>query len=462
MIANSHRDVATAPPGLAAFDALRAEDEPWLASCYVSPAEFSLMAGARSALIFGEEGSGKSALRLALERAWQPSDPKSGWLQVEWPINALIGPVENLADSALAIRQQRQVFDTVARGLLRWSGQHPALWRSATDGKRLALVWFVQNFVIGDLSACAAALAEDVTIVDPTVVREIAAAEPANLLSSDASPRAVVAFLMEALGGLGIAGIRILVDHVEPWWESQSKPLTETLYSLLSTLELFEHPAFIYKMLLPAGLSPQLSRASGVIRRRVQMFHLRWSIPQLVAMLERRLAFAVGRTGFTLADLGPADALQNWLARCGAQSPRGWLETVQPFLAVYLSQQTPRPLTDAECLAIQQNHPPVVAIDSAGAVTVGWRRIEGLGAGHLALLRHLLDRPGQLCPRRRLYTAYIEAYPDGRAEPDARPAEYASVLDSALWRLRSLIEPVPETPVLLETKKGQGVLLRVV
>ena len=45
-------DVVFAPPtkqfGLEVFDALRAEDEPWLAYCYVLLAEFALMVGGRA------------------------------------------------------------------------------------------------------------------------------------------------------------------------------------------------------------------------------------------------------------------------------------------------------------------------------------------------------------------------------------------------------------------------------
>ena len=121
----------TEPVGLAAFNVLRAEDEPWLASCYVPPAEFPLMAGARSALIFGESGSGKTALRYALERAWRQSEQAGSWLAVEWPLNALVGAAQNPTGSPLAALQQTQVYDVVARALLRFLGQRPNLWQNA-------------------------------------------------------------------------------------------------------------------------------------------------------------------------------------------------------------------------------------------------------------------------------------------------------------------------------------------
>ncbi len=460
MTNSSFPDVVV-PSGLAAFDALRAEDEPWLAACHVPPAEFSLMAGPRSALIFGESGSGKTALRLALERAWNPQNHKPRWLLVDWPINALVGLQQNVGGSFLVVRQQAQVFDAVARTLLRWLGQNPDLWQGASAGARIVLTWFIQRSLAGDLAAYAASLAEDETIADPIALHEIVAAERRELLSPDASPDSIASHLMETLSRMGVQGTRILVDDVEPWWELQPERLADSLHAFLSTLELFTHPTFVYKMFLPEGLASRLGRASGVVRRRVDVFHLNWSESELVVLVERRLAVALGRPGFALADLGPADRLRAWLAGCGGASPRGWLETARSFLAAYLAAGASQPLTDKECRAVQQRHPPRLWVDPAtGAATVGWRWIEGLGQGHLALLCYLLDHAGQLCSRKQLYKAYVEAYPDGHADGDALPAEYASVLDSALWRLRALIEADPDAPVLLKTKKGQGVLLR--
>ena len=76
------------------------------------------------------------------------------------------------------------------------------------------------------------------------------------------------------------------------------------------------------------------------------------------------------------------------------------------------------------------------------------------------MLRYLYDHMGQVCSRKQLYRVYVEASPGGQIESDAKPAEYAGILDSAIWRLRAVIEPDPQAPVLIETRKGQGVLLR--
>ncbi len=77
------------------------------------------------------------------------------------------------------------------------------------------------------------------------------------------------------------------------------------------------------------------------------------------------------------------------------------------------------------------------------------------------MLRHLYENMGQVCSRKELYRVYIEANGE-QIEPDAKPSDYAGILDSAILRLRKLVEPnpPPQEPILLETRKGQGLMLR--
>jgi hypothetical protein len=456
---------STQPQGLAAFDTLRAEDEPWLLECYVPPAEFSLMAGPRSTLIFGETGAGKSALRRALTRVWGETNAESGWLLAQWPINALLGGTQNLTGSMLASQQQAQVFDVVARILLQRLGQQPELWGIAPDWTRATLAWFVIRFLQGDLETYVASLVDQQSMAGPEILRAIAGFEQTEILAPTAPPVAVIAELARALSRLGFHGIRIIVEDIEPWWEMYANELSGSLFAFLSTLALFEHPAFVYTMLLPIEMAPQLVRASSVVRRRVQAFTLRLSEIERVALVERRLAVALDKPGFELSSLGPADVLKTWLTGCGGDSPRGWLETIRPFVAAYLGTgkepDLRRALSLEECRDVQQNHPPLFALDpSTGQITIGWRRVGGLSVGHLAMLSYLYNHMGQVCSRKQLYRVYVEASPGSRIESDARPAEYAGILDSAIWRLRAIMEPDPQAPVLIETRKGQGVLLR--
>ena len=450
---------------LAVLSNLRAEDEPWLSACYVEPAEFAAMVGARNALILGETGSGKTALRQHLENAWQRRDINdASWLLVRWQFNALAGASESLAGSPLATRQQVQVFDAIARALLTHLVQLPDRWSAAPPWAKATLAWFIRRFLQGDPQIYVESLVAEHLVLEPvaTFLREINTTKDRDLLPPDASPVAVMIELASALPRIGLPGVRILMADVEPWWEAYPTKLVESLVALLATLALFEHPAFAYTFLLPDSLWSHLSRTPAVERRRIQVFPLRYQEFELVRIVERRLALALGRSEATLADLGPAQDLRNWLKGCGGVSPRGWLETARPFLAAHLARQdASQPLTAQEYRAIQMSHPPVLWLDpKTDHVVVGWRRVTNLSSGHFAILKYLSDHAGEMCSRKDLYKEYQKASYSEYVEKDIKSSDITGVLDSALWRLRAAIEPTPESPTLLETKRGKGVRLR--
>ena len=221
----------TSPNGLATLHALRAEYEPWLLDCYVPPSEFPLMVGPRSTLIFGETGSGTSALYLALAHAWTKSDTENSWLLVRWPLNVLADRVQNLTGSMLASRQQAQVFDVVARVLLERLARQPALWRNAPDWTRATLAWFVSRYLQSSLGIYVASLIDEQLIAEPDVLREIAAFERTELLAPNAPPVSVIAELTRALITTGLSGHSNHREDVEPWWEMYANELSGSLFA---------------------------------------------------------------------------------------------------------------------------------------------------------------------------------------------------------------------------------------
>jgi DNA-binding winged helix-turn-helix (wHTH) protein len=449
----------TNPPlGLAAFDSLRAEDEPWLARCYVPPVDLALMVRWRSALVFGAEGSGKTALRLALEREWCPPGAKPSALLVRWPLTLALS--RELAGTELVLEHVGLVMDVVSRSLLLHLGQHPADWKSASPWAHNTLIWFVHRHFQGDLAHHVASLESQVSKKGLALLRDVANASVTDVLYPGTPTPLVVAELVKALQAIGLEGVRITVDGLEPWVAADAERLAAHLEQFLSALALFEHPRFAYTMLLPSALESPLWSAGGAVRRRADCYSLQWQTGQLLALVERRLALALGEADFTLEQLGPLKRLTGWLQKCGDRSPRGWLETIRPFLAAYLAeserQGQRKPLTEEQCVAVQEQHPPRLFMDlDTGQVAVGWREVTDLQAGQKALLRYLYQHRGRICRRRDVYRAYLGG--TNRELSDQEFAkDYASTLDNAIYRLRQAIEPDLNQPVLVVTVKGEG------
>ncbi len=296
---------STQPHGLAAFDRLRAEDEPWLMDCYVPPTEFSLLVGPCSTLVFGEMGSGKSGLRMALTRTWEKADTGIEWLLAQWPIYFLSGGAQNQSGSKLVDHLQTQVLDVVARALLQRLGRQTGLWTNAPEWTQCTLGWFISRHFQGDLSTHVDALITDPLTCAPSALRELANGKWPEVLARNVSPKLVISELAYVLAQLGFHGVRVIVEDVEPWLEKYPSDLTDGLFAFLSTLSLFEQSTFTYIMFLPAEMAPIFLKAASLRRYRVKIFKLGWKEPELRTMIERRMALAFDKPGFVLSDLGP-------------------------------------------------------------------------------------------------------------------------------------------------------------
>lgn len=444
------------PLGLEALGSLRAEDEPWLARCYVPPRDFLPIASWRSALVYGRDGAGKTALRLALERYWCPPGQTPSVLLVRWPLD--IGVAPGLEGTALVRAYAAQVMHVVAQALLQHLSRHPEGWGQTPQWARESLTWFVRQHLQADLAHYAASLEGEVSAEGLSLLHHLSTASVPAVLRPGVPTPLVIAELVRALQAGGLEGVRITLDGLEPWVEADPTYLSRSLNAFLSTLGQFEHPRFAYTMLLPHELRSPDWAPSALARRRVDEYYLHWDRETLCTLTERRLALALGKPAFRMEDLGPAGLLLNWLSRCGADVPRGWLSTVRPFLAAYLAggEEKVTPLTERACRTVQERHPPQLIVDTdAEQVTVGWREVVDLTPGPWALLHHLYRHRGKVCPREALYRAYVEGT-GGQVQEPIYPTEYAGTLDNAILRLRKAIEPDPEHPTLIVTIRGKG------
>ncbi|MBN1954663.1 MAG: winged helix-turn-helix domain-containing protein [Anaerolineae bacterium] len=420
-----------AAPGLGAFDSLRAEDEPWLAACFVPPQDFDLIAGARSVLIFGPPGAGKTALFLALQRHLNAT----GRLVVEWQPPQ---PGRDASQSLTAIDLFHHVLSRIACALLAYLTERPDRFMAAPS--RQAISWFIYRYLDEEMS--------------PQQERLLGMREPHPWLEGRPAAH-LINELVKAWRKVGISATVVLTALDGPPHPGQG---LDGLGAFFSTLTLFENRGLVYKVIAPAGLKTPLALTGSVDRRRVDTYFLRWSAQDLVEMVLRRMTLAAGEPIENLSALCEDADLVHWLENTGGGSPRGWLESVRPLAVQRLAQG--RPVQTAEWHCIRQESPPPLMFDAEDphVVVTGWRRIDDLPEVPLALLRYLYDHRGRVCSRNELFhQAYLPArYPDVAEREREMGIDYRSLLDTTISRLRDRIEPDPRRPIYIITSRGQG------
>lgn len=440
--------------GLSAFDSLRAEDEPWLDKCFVPPPDFDLIAGARSSLVFGAIGSGKTTLFQALLARLAPSHD-----QKEPPAHLVINwhphPAESdLSGSDAAAVQLTHILGSCADELLAYLARWPDGFITAPADAQQTLVWFVHHHLGADLGQRITFHAAQANKSSRSLLHTLLSRESSDEWLSAAKLTIVINEFTKALQEVRIGTVYILLS---PDVLDTQEQTANSLYTFLSSLTLFENRHFLYKMIIPARLKSQLASAGVVNRRRVDVYSLNWSTEDLVEIAVRRTAMAAGESLNELAEICEDPKLVRWLERSSGDSPRGWLECITPLVAQYLRRR--RPISTKEWTAIRTKSPPSLTFDEKEGLVAGWRCIDDLPEVPLALLRYLYEHRDRVCTRSELFhRAYLPArYPDASPERGHEyPKEYGDLLDTAIWRLRQKLEPDPRSPIYVITKRGKG------
>ncbi len=426
-------------PGLAVFDSLRAEyEQPWLEQCFVPPPEFDLIAGSRSVVVFGDPGSGKTALYQALRRCLMSQVTRPTRLCCEWHPQA----------EANLERQLEQVLATTAEALQSHLDLRSPVWEKAPSPDKEMLAWFIQKYRPLSDTARASNVQETASPITLPIVRQ-------DYLER-ASTGQIITELTKALTQVGLQGVCVLVD---PDSLGDSEAVRKSLVYFLSTLRLFENPRFIYKLILPTALESTMSQTGGVMRRRLDRYRLRWLEHHLVSIVEKRLWLASSGQIEQLQDACKDKSLTSWLARCGGTTPRGWLKQARPLAVHYLDRH--RPLTVKEWRDIRRMQPPQIWIEQAQrSVMVGHRQVQDLPETEWAILQYLYQHRERICTRDELYhKAHLPALGSNQTMEHFLPKEYEGALNNALLRLRQAIEPDPKDPLFIVTHRGRGVKL---
>lgn len=454
--------ISPTPLGLDALAALRAEEEPWLAQCFVPPDEFALMGGLRSVAVFGKPGSGKSAVcRMLLEEAGAFSaEPR--YLVIRWqPMPAAL---EALTGFQSVPGQVAHLFDFCAYVLLESLAADPSRWNAASHWARRFLVWFVRSFLRGDIESRVGPLEEQVGKEDTLILTDLLRGEEVTPLIPPGQWPLIGRELAKTVRHLGWEGIWVVVDGIEPWVEAQPERAGAALGALFSSLPLFQEPYLAYKAFLPSRLQPVLASAAGIERSRLQPCRLTWREGQLIRMTERRLALAFGRP-MSLQDLCEAPGLLEWLRRAGGDSPRAWLEAIRPLVAYILACHPDKSVPVETWKTLRRQNPPRLELDAeTGAIRVGGREIPGgsLPPGGLRLLHYLYRNAGRRISWEELYYrgyrgySFIPRVPEDQGYEERK--HWESTLFTRLSELRKAIEPDLEDSLYIETVRGEGVI----
>lgn len=444
-------------PGLNAFGALYAEDEePWLSECYVEPADFDLIAGTNSVAVFGAPGSGKTALYRRLCEHLMSAECKPPRLVFEWT------PMTSTGDIA-AGAYWRAVLQALALAVVEQIAKQPAKYDAVQDWAKSTLRWLVHTRLGVQLKQVISVRSKTGGNDAEQSLLDLEQGSATNSYLDQAPPKELAAELVKPIKAIGLSGICVLVPP-ETFAGFDEPPAGFS--NFLSTHDYFETPHFVFKFTFPAKFEQHLAAAGALGTRRIDVRYLRWQPDELTYMVEARLSLASGGKVSELAQVCTDASLDKWLMRVGGDLPRGWLEQVQPLVAYYLQRlklRHPNPITSEEWREIRVKKPPRLVLDHKNnVVIVGYRTVE-LSESDMALLKYLHQNRGRICTRDELFhQAYRALYRLNAKSPSTKekPKDYRDTLDTAISRLRKDIEPDPDDPLFIITKKGIGLELK--
>jgi hypothetical protein len=438
--------------GLSVFMTKTAEVEPWLVQhVFVPPTEFEYFKSAHSSIVYARPGTGKTAVRCALEDF---ARNQLKCLPVRWMPDPELQPEPPSTD--LANVQFKKILSACVHEIL--CGLTKDFKKRAKEDRNLDfLVEFLHCFASRD---------------DQEILASLVPAAKPSLISDNTRLETIAIDLIKHMKDIGFpGGIWIMVDGLDLNSETRKQSAVNVLQSLLSRLAFFEIMNFHFKMFLPMELEGELVETTAIVKERVAASRISWDANQLRIMIEKRLRFALGEDQIRVDQVYPADQLFAWLEGCGGLSPRGWLEYFRPIFAtlweVYASEGLQR-LGKNKCILGEKEWVSARKRSSLrlkfylelGQVAVGMNPAKSLSQEEIAIFSYLY-KENRYCSKHEIYNkAYLPFNTKGQGRElgpqDELKKEFDDLLNSAIHRLRKSIEPLPKDPVFLTMKKNQG------
>ena len=442
------------------FDTLRAEDETaWLRQIFLPPPGFETMRGMRSVIVFGEEGSGKTALRLRLVEAARETPGVAVPLVVEWQA----GVQEETEGEAFVKRFVEEILDLTAQSLAVHLVQQPERFTQASRFAQEGMVWLIHHCLRTDKELLLMRLENEGTAEGVACLSEMLSRVPRTLVPQNAPYPRQMTEVVRTLEAAGFGGLWVMMDGLDAWLTLEAAALGKMLTALFSSLALFDIPGFAVKVMAPLRMKNLVSTATGLTRRRFEIFELSWPSETLRTLCEQRMAIALGKESFGFSDLSTDSDFLPWLEKYSGHSPRGWLEFLRPFLDAYLAQPQPCPLTPEATAELRRRFPPRLRMDAdLKNVFLGHYLIRDLSESSLNIIRYLYTHPERACEKEELYYCGLrgrERLPRVPTDPGwESPKAVEGVIDTALWRLRQALEPDPKQPIYIVSHRGKGIV----
>jgi hypothetical protein len=443
------------PSPEALFKTLKAENEPWLGDVFIPLPAFERLKEEHSTILYGETGSGKTAMRLALKREKQENVFTALWL----PEPILENPAEGTALAQQAIKQATRAC---LEGLI-LEGSLPERLGEPSSHIASALQWFLKNYLPFDPAFYLQSQADRLSGAETQWYLKLQGQNFQTVVTEQASLRDQIRLLLMILRAAKYERLWLTIDGLERWTPRQTGEQVEALLeAVLSTLVFFDLPNVAFKFFLPASFKSILHKTSGVERHRAEEVQLIWSAEDLKAMLEKRTAYALSSSKkVTLEALCESGEFLKWLGEYGGASPRAWLEFTAPLLAKY--QHQGKRLTAAQTREFIRQHPAPLRLDrERREIWLGRKCVPVGSAPEFRVLEYLALRPGKIGSLEELYYyAYkeLETVPDKGEPAWVSKENWRAAMDTLLWRVRQKIEPNPKEPIYLITHHGKGLEL---
>jgi len=440
--------IALQPLGYEAFDALKAESEAeWFDAVLCEPPDLARLMMMRTCLVIGARGSGKTALRLALLQKCQALGTNAP-LVVEWRPEL---PQSNLTETEIVREYLQQVIVACSVAILHYIAVNHAVFERAPLHVRETLSAILQRFLPGDLELHLSQVEADASEAGIAIARDALTRTPRSLLKSDASANTIIRMLANCAKAIGVNRIWIITDQLEEWLDLEMEGMAESLHSLTKALAVFETSGFEFKLIAPSEFEPHLMKPSALTIRRINGFPLQWNEKQLRAIVERRLAAAVGKKEFHLSQLAAEKTVWDYLLEYGGKTPRGWLELVQPLAQAYLEQKVKRPLTTQVLETLRRENPlPLRRDPRTREFMLHYKPLKLMGQTS-KMLSLLYER--RTCTRAELWYLALRGFdtaPQHEGDPHwEKPDLWRGTFDTTLYRLRQFVEPNPDAPIYI-------------